>query len=324
MKTEQKLSIKIIRKIVFISLVLIGLLTIGVLASKSEVNYVTIVFPENYETTVVTSKVKVADILAENHIIVLPDEEAYPSEEDNIDVTKKITISKITAEKKVIAEEIESVTTEEILGKYVTVTEKIIVEQVEIPYETVTKDVSASGTETKDTVLQEGANGLKEIKYKVKYQDNEEIERTVISEQVIKEPVEKIIQISTKISSRSGSRTGAYSPEALAASVDGVTPKVVNINTSAYCSCARCCGKSNGITSSGAPAKEWYTIAAGAGFPVGTVVYIPALANKPNGGWFVVEDRGGAISNNKIDIYMGSHAAAIQFGRKTLECYIYE
>lgn len=324
MKTEQKLSIKIIRKIVFISLVLIALLTMGVLASKSEVNYVTIVFPEDYETTVVTSKVKVADILAENHIIVLPDEEVYPLETDNIDVTKKITISKITAEKKVIAEEIESVTTEEILGKYVTVTEKIIVEQVEIPYETVTKDVSAAGTETKDTVLQEGANGLKEIKYKVKYQDNEEVERTVISEQVIKEPVERIIQISTKISSRSGSRTGAYSPEALAASVDGITPRVANINTSAYCSCARCCGKSNGITSSGAPAKEWYTIAAGAGLPIGTVVYIPALANKPNGGWFVVEDRGGAISNNKIDIYMGSHAAAIQFGRKNLECYIYQ
>lgn len=324
MKTEQKLSVKIIRKIVFISLVLIASLTIGVWASKSEVNYVTIVFPEDYETTVVTSKVKVSDILSENHIIVLPDEEVYPLEEDNIDVTKKITISKITDEKKIVAEEIESVTTEEILGKYVTVTEKIIVEQVEIPYETVTKDVSAAGTETKDTVLQEGANGLKEIKYKVKYQDNEEIERTLISEQIIKEPVEKIIQISTKISSRSGARTGTYSPEALAASVNGVTPRISKMNTSAYCSCATCCGKSNGITSSGAPAKEWYTVAAGAGLPIGTVIYIPALADKPNGGWFVVEDRGGAISNNKIDIYMSSHASAIQFGRKNLECYIYE
>lgn len=324
MKTEQKLSIKIIRKIVFISIVLIALLTIGVFASKSEMNYVTIVFPEDYETTVMTSKVKVSEILAENHIIVLPDEEVYPQEDSNIDVTKKITISKAEAEKKVVAEEVESVTTEEILGEYVTVTEKIIVEQVEIPYETVTKDVSVSGTETKDTVLQEGVNGLKEIKYKVKYQDDEEIERTVISEEVITEPVEKIIQISTKISSRSGSRSSAYSAETLEASVAGVTPKVTTLNTSAYCSCSICCGKSNGITSSGAQAKEWYTVAAGAGLPIGTVIYIPALADKPNGGWFVVEDRGGAISNNKIDIYMGSHAAAIQYGRKSLECYIYE
>ena len=54
MKTDEKLSIRIIRKIVFISIILICILTIGVKASKSEVNYVTIVFPEGYETTVMT------------------------------------------------------------------------------------------------------------------------------------------------------------------------------------------------------------------------------------------------------------------------------
>lgn len=324
MKTEERLSIRIIRKIVFISIILICLLTIGVKASRSEVNYVTIVFPEDYEITVMTSSVLVSDILAENHIIVLPDEVVYPEEDSKIDLTKTITISKATEEKIIVAEEIASVTTEELLGKYVTVTEKIIVEQVEIPYETITKDVSAEGTEKKDTVLQEGENGLKEIKYKVKYQDEQEIERVVISEQVIKEPVNKIIQISTKLVSRSKNRGTAYSAEALAASVAGMTPKVATLNTSAYCSCARCTGKTNGITSSGAQAKEWYTVAAGSGYPIGTVIYIPALSNKPNGGWFVVEDRGGAISNNRIDIYMGSHSSAIIFGRKNLECYIYQ
>lgn len=323
MKTDEKLSVRIIRKIVFVSIILICLFTAGVMASKSEVNYVTIVFPEGYESTVVTSKVLVSDILAENHIIILPDEVVYPAQDSNIDLTKKITISKATEEKKVVAEEVQSMSTEEILGKYVTVVEKIIVEQIEIPYETITKDVSASGTETKDKVIQEGVNGLKEIKYKVKYQDEEEIERTVISEEVIKEPVDKIIQISTKITSRAGTRT-AYSSEILAANVAGTEPQVVNMNTSAYCACVTCCGKTNGITSSGARASEWYTVAAGRGYPIGTVIYIPALADKPNGGWFVVQDRGGAISNNRIDIYMGSHAEAIQFGRRNLECYVYQ
>lgn len=324
MKTEEKLSIKIIRKIVFISIILICLLTIGVKASKSEVNYVTIVFPEDYEITVMTSSVLVSDILSENHIIVLPDETVYPKEDDKIDFTKTITIAKATEEKKIVAEEVESVTTEELLGKYVTVTEKIIVEQTEIPYETITKDVSTEGTETKDSVIQEGKNGLKETKYKVKYQDEEEIERTVISETIITEPVNKIIQISTKIVSRSKNRNATYSPSTIEASVAGKTPKVTTLNTSAYCSCARCTGKTNGITSSGARAKEWYTVAAGSGYPVGTVIYIPALADKPNGGWFVVEDRGGAISNNRIDIYMGSHGSAIMFGRRNLECHIYQ
>lgn len=323
MKMKDGFSIKIIRKVVFMSVILICLLTIGVMASKSDVNYVTIVFPEEYETTVMTSKVIVSEILAENHIIVLPDEVVYPTEDSVIDFSKTITISKVTEAKKIIAEEVESITTEELLGKYVTVTEKIIVEQVEIPYETVTKDVSKEGTETKDTVLQEGKNGLKEIKYKVRYQDDVEIERIVISEQIIKEPVDKIIQISTKITSRAGYRA-TLSAESIAASVSGMSPTVVNLNTSAYCACMKCCGKTNGITSSGASAKEWYTIAAGKGYPIGTVIYIPALANKPNGGWFVVEDRGGAISNNKIDIYMGSHSAALIYGRRTLECHVYQ
>ncbi len=323
MKTDEKLSIRIIRKIVFISIILICILTIGVKASKSEVNYVTIVFPEGYETTVMTSNVKVSDILAENHTIVLPDETVYPDINSNIDLSKKITISKLTEEKVVISEQVESVSTEEILGKYVTVTEKIVIEQVEIPYETITKDVSKEGSETKDKVLQEGVNGLKEIKYKVKYQDDVEIEKNVISETVIREPVNKIIQISTKLTSRSRSRT-TENPTTIQASVEGMTPQVVKMNTSAYCACARCTGKTNGITSSGARAKEWYTVAAGSGYPIGTVIYIPALANKPNGGWFVVEDRGGAISNNRIDIYMDSHSSAIIFGRKSLECYVYK
>ena len=317
-------SFSIIRKILFISIILICMFIVGAKAAKSDVNYVTIVFPENYETTVMTSNVNVSEILSENHIIILPDEIVSPSVDSVIDITKTITISKVTDEKKIIAEEIESVTTEELLGKYVTITDKIVIEQVEIPYETVTKDVSAEGTETKDTVLQQGKNGLKEIKYKVRYQDDTEIERTVISEEIIKEPVEKIIQISTKITSRAGKRDGAQSPEAIAASVAGITPTVKNLNTSAYCACMSCCGKTNGVTSSGSVAKEWYTIAAGSGYPIGTVIYIPALADKPNGGWFVVEDRGGAISNNKIDIYMGSHSQAIIFGRRNLECYIYQ
>lgn len=321
---EERFSIKIIRKIVFISIILICLLTIGVKASKSDVNYVTIVFPEDYETTVMTSKVRVSEILSENHIIVLPDEEVYPDQDSVIDFSKKITISKITEKKKIISEQVESVSTEELLGKYVTVTEKIIVEQVEIPYETITKDISKEGTMTKDSVLQKGVNGLKEIKYKVRYQDGQEIERNIISEKVIKEPINKIIQISSRIVSRAGRREAVMSPEAIAASVQGVTPIVTNLNTSAYCACMICCGKTNGITSSGAIAKEWYTVAAGKGYPIGTIIYIPALADKPNGGWFVVEDRGGAISNNKIDIYMGSHSSALIFGRRNLECYIYQ
>ena len=321
MKTDSKMSVKIIRKIVFISLILIVVLTIGVLATKKEMNYVTITFPEGYETTVVTSEIKISDILAENHIIVLPDEVVSPNENSNIDITKKINITKKDEEQTVISEQNISVSTEQILDEYVTITEKIIVEQVPIPFETITKDVSKENTETKDTVLQEGKDGIKEIKYKAKYKNDVEIDKNVISETVIEEPIPKIIQISTKITARANvpRNVGA----SMQAAVDGKEPRVITVNASAYCSCSLCCGKSNGITSSGRHASEWHTVAAGSGYPIGTVIYIPALADKPNGGWFVVEDRGGAISNNRIDIYMGSHSQALTFGRRSLECYIY-
>ena len=319
MKTHNKLSIKIIRKIAFVSIILIGILAVGVMAAKSDVNSIKIVFSDDCETTVMTSKTNVLDILTENHIILEADEEVYPDLNTNIDFTKTITISKKTAEKKVVAEEIENVTTEEILGNYVTVTEKIITEQVEIPYETVTKDVSSSGTETTNKVLQEGENGVKEIKYKVKIQDEKEIERETISETIIKVPVERIVQISTKISSRSsGSR---YSSGTIAASVEGQTPTVVTLNTTAYC--AASCG-GNTRTASGATASSWYTVAAGSAYPAGTVIYIPYFANKPNNGWFVVQDTGGAITNSRLDIWMDSLSECTSFGRRNLECYIYK
>ena len=326
METDKKLSIKIIRKIVFVCIILISLFTVGVFASRSNLTDVTIVFADDTEISVMTSNVKVSDILDENHILLLPDEVVEPNLDSNIDIARKIIISKAKDEKVVVAEDVKSVSTEEILGKYVTITEKIITEQVEIPFETVTKDVSKEGTETTDRVLQAGKNGLKEIKYRAKFQDEVEIERTVISENVIKEPVDKIIQISTKISSRSAIRNNSTTPAMLSASVEGVQGRAVTLNASAYT--AATCGKAPGspgygITSSGAAAKSYYTVAAGGAYPIGTVVYIPYFQNAPNGGWFVVQDRGGAISNNRIDIYFDSIGECRQFGRRNLECYVY-
>ncbi len=325
MKTDEKSSIRIIRKIVFVSIIVILMLVVGVFATKSDMNYITIKFSDDTSISVVTSKVNVSEILEENNIVVLDDEQVIPSLESNINAAKTIEICKKDVKKVVVAEETSNVTTEQILGNYVTVTEKIITEQIEIPYETVTKDISNSGAQTKDSVLQEGQNGIKEIKYKVKYQDNVEIERTTISETVIKEPVDKIVQISNKVVSRS-SGYRATSGLSLSDTVAGRTPRQTTMNVSAYT--ASTCGKSAsdpsyGKTSSGARASSWYTVAAGPSIPIGTVVYIPYFANQANGGWFVVEDRGGAISNSRIDVYMDTYSECVSFGRRNLECYVY-
>lgn len=110
----------------------------------------------------------------------------------------------------------------------------------------------------------------------------------------------------------------------LAIRVKGITPTVRMMNTSSYCACEKCCGKTDGITSSGAKAMAWHTVAAGKEYPFGTIIYIPSLQEQPNGGWFIVQDRGGAISSERLDIYLDSHSDALQYGRRMQECYIYK
>lgn len=82
----------------------------------------------------------------------------------------------------------------------------------------------------------------------------------------------------------------------------------------AYCACAKCCGKTNGITASGTKVQAGRTIAAPKNFPFGTKLVI-------NGHTYTVEDRGGAIQGNRIDIYFNTHEEALQWGVKYLEVF---
>lgn len=102
-------------------------------------------------------------------------------------------------------------------------------------------------------------------------------------------------------------------------SVDGISPVVMN--TTAYTAFDEGMdGK--GITASGAMVCPWYTVAASKSVPFGTRVYIPYFKDKPNGGVFVVQDRGGAITEGHLDVYMPLEQAANDFGRQNLEVYI--
>lgn len=84
----------------------------------------------------------------------------------------------------------------------------------------------------------------------------------------------------------------------------------------AYCSCYSCCGKTTGITASGTKAKAGRTIAADTSrFPFGTKM-------KFNGKTYTVEDRGGAIKGNKIDLYCNSHSEALRWGVRYMEVLV--
>ena len=94
-----------------------------------------------------------------------------------------------------------------------------------------------------------------------------------------------------------------------------------NYKLTAYCACEICCDMyaynrpldENGnpivFTASGTIAKEGRTIGVNPMvIPYGTKVYILGQ------GWFTAEDTGSGIETNHIDIYMGSHEAALSSG----------
>ncbi len=209
MKNNDKASISL-RKIVCISIILIFLLSIGVMAGNVKVNNVKIVLSSGYEMNILTTKTSVKDILDENHIVLLEDEKVTPDTSEELSDNNTIIISKESEEVEVY-ENIEKsydVTTEDILNNYSKIVEKIVVEEEEIPYETITRDVTTGSGTKQDRVVQQGENGIREVTYRVKYQNGEEIEKTKVSSKVIKEPVDKIVEIRTKqVTTRGDSRT---------------------------------------------------------------------------------------------------------------------
>ena len=116
-------------------------------------------------------------------------------------------------------------------------------------------------------------------------------------------------------------------------------PVVREILTTGYCKCGRCCNWTHTMflrrtvvkqgpgkgdhkkvrqTASGKTAKKNHTIAADTSkYPFGTVMYIPGY------GYGVVEDVGGAIKGEHIDLFFGTHEAATKWGKQRKQVQIW-
>ena len=310
---DEKASISL-KRIIGICLIFLFISGICVFAANKQVRNVQITLSNGCEMNVVTSKTKVADILDEKHIILLPEEKVTPDANSTIGANGKIIITEKTAQEEVaelVSAETENKETKEektelnidmIAQAYNPITEQIVVETVAIPFETVTKNVSDGAKETKNQVLQEGKEGKREVTYRVKYQNEVEIDRKEINSVVIEEPVNKIIQVKAKqVTSR-----GSSLPRTTGGNSSGTIYKIT-----AYCPCSKCCGKATGRTASGTKATPGRTVAASSKYAFGTNLNI-------GGHIYTVEDRGGAITGNKIDIFVNSHSEALQWGVRYL------
>ena len=114
-------------------------------------------------------------------------------------------------------------------------------------------------------------------------------------------------------------------------SLDKTPPSAVRAMTvTAYCDCQKCCGwkrtwygkpvyaygslkgkrKKVGVTASGTDAKVGTLAADTSRYPFGTMMYVPGY------GYGRVEDRGGAIKGEHIDLFFKTHQQALEWGRQ--------
>ena len=205
MKNQEKASISIM-KVICISIILILISGIGVMAVNTNLKDIKIILKNGYELTTLTSKSTVSDILDENNIIIDDNEKTIPGLNETIKegtVIKIVDKSYTEIQVSEISQTGVETTLEQLMSNYAPITEKIVVEQVTIPFETITKNTTETSANTTSRVIQQGKNGLKEITYKIKYQNDIEIEKLQLSEKIITEPVNKIVQVNKVITSRS-------------------------------------------------------------------------------------------------------------------------
>lgn len=95
-----------------------------------------------------------------------------------------------------------------------------------------------------------------------------------------------------------------------------VRERVLIMEATGYCSCSRCCGKSDGITATGVKATNRTVAADWSILPPGTVVHIEGVGIRE------VQDRGGGIRGNRLDVWLQDHREALVFGRRQVEVTI--
>lgn len=195
-----------VKKLLIVSVVFLFITgMMGVMATKSEFKSVKIILASGYEINTTSTSTSVQKILEQEGIKLGDDEVVTPDingelADDNVIV--------ITKGKKEVDTPENHISEEELLSSYTAIVEKKVTIEEEIPFETETNDKSNGSEETIEKVIQAGSTGLKEVTYDIKLQNGEETEKEIISEEIIEEPVNKIIEIREKLVVRGNTSRG--------------------------------------------------------------------------------------------------------------------
>ena len=189
--------------------------------------------------------------------------------------------------------------------------EKITEALKENPFEVLEQD-STDPAQKEDVVLREGVNGLNKVFKKERYVNGVLKSSIVVKEEVLKEPIDKIVKVPMKgveAITRSASRSYV-------------------MNATAYEAGPLSTGKrpgqrGYGITASGTRARRGTVAVDRRVIPLGAKLYVKSLdPNYPDYGYAIAEDTGGAIKGMRIDLFMDTVWECFQFGRRKVKVFI--
>jgi 3D (Asp-Asp-Asp) domain-containing protein len=177
-------------------------------------------------------------------------------------------------------------------------------QEVKLPYRTTVRPATRTQRPYHPTITQEGRTGLKRVKYRAKLVDGQEVERSTVDEEIVREPQDRVV--TSRKPYQLASR-GAYA---------GI--RTLKVLTSAYDPGPGSCGKwaKGGVTCNGKRAGYGIIAVDPKMIPLGTKMYVPGY------GHGIAADVGGAIKGNRLDLGFNSRSGAMQWGKRWLTIQI--
>lgn len=169
--------------------------------------------------------------------------------------------------------------------------------EIKIPYRIIVRPATKGNRPYHPTVTKDGRDGLKRVTYRAKLVDGAEVQRTTVSEEVLRQPEHQIV-VSRKPMTL-GSR-GAYAGK-----------RTIKVIATAYDPGAGSCGKfADGRTCNGKRAGYGIIAVDPKVIPLGTKMFVPGY------GFGIAADVGGAIKGSRVDLGFNSRSGSMQWGKK--------
>lgn len=191
---------------------------------------------------------------------------------------------------------------------------KIAVTRVDTKVETSVQPIEFASVTTKDdtkmmdyqAVVQPGENGEKEVSTMVVLENGVEVSRQVVSEKVVKEPVNQILSVGTLgvfIPSRGTTQSFSQHIEVRASGYSSEQPALSDYTATG----ARVLRDPDGYSTVAVDPRV---------IPLGTKLYIPGY------GYAIAADTGGAIKGNAIDLYFNTISECLNWGVRNVTVYV--